>query len=185
MQASLNEAPKYGASACTNPLFRLIRSLGASRAGRQRCQVNTFKVEKAAQVTAYFTLREDDSIDVLKVAKLVYLAERAYLDAYELPLIGDTLVAMPHGPVLSPTLDHVNSATPDNPEWKHYVGTRDHSAVKAAHGVSIDNLEHLSIAAIEVLDEVWAKYGHLDGFALRDLTHDECAEWTEPKGGLA
>lgn len=144
--------------------------------------MNTFNIEKAAQVTAYFALREGGSIDVLKVAKLVYLAERAYLDAYELPLTGDTLVAMPHGPVLSQTLDRVNGVTPDNPEWKHYVGARAHYAVQAAPGVSIETLDHLSIANIEVLDEVWSKYGHLDGFALRDLTHDECTEWTDPNG---
>lgn len=53
--------------------------------------MNTFNVEKAAQITAYFALRAGGSIDELKVLKLVYIAERAYLDAYELPLTGDTL----------------------------------------------------------------------------------------------
>ncbi len=54
--------------------------------------MNTFNVEKAAQITAYFALRAGGSIDELKVLKLVYIAERAYLDAYELPLTGDTLI---------------------------------------------------------------------------------------------
>lgn len=144
--------------------------------------MNTFNVEKAAQVTAYFALREGGSIDELKVLKLVYIAERAYLDAYELPLTGDTLVATPHGPVLAETLDQVNGSIPHNSEWKRYLGARFHRAVQAAPGVSIETLDHLSIANIEVLDEVWAKYGHLGGFALRDLTYDECAERTDPNG---
>lgn len=147
--------------------------------------MNPFNVEKAAQVTAYFALREGGSIDVLKVAKLVYLAERAYLDAYELPLTGDTFVAMPHGPVLSQTLDHVNGSAPGNPECMHYVGARAHCTVQAVPDLSIEALDHLSIANIEILDEVWAKYGHLDGFALRNLTHDECTEWTDPNGSSA
>jgi len=144
--------------------------------------MNTFNVEKAAQITAYFALRAGGSIDELKVLKLVYIAERAYLDAYELPLTGDTLIATSHGPVLAETLDHVNGSIPLNLEWKRYIGARVHHAVQAALGLSIDALDHLSIAAIEVLDEVWAKHGHLDGFALRDLTHDEFAEWSDSNG---
>ncbi|MGN6097536.1 MAG: Panacea domain-containing protein [Bosea sp. (in: a-proteobacteria)] len=144
--------------------------------------MNPFNVEKAAQITAYFALREGGSIDVLKVLKLVYLAERAYLHAYEIPLTGDTFVVTPDGPILAQILDQLDGSIPCNPKWKRHVGARTRHAVRAAPGVSIDALDHLSTANTEVLDEVWANYGHLDGFALRDLVHDDCAQWTAPNG---
>ncbi|CAH1681162.1 hypothetical protein BOSEA31B_15139 [Hyphomicrobiales bacterium] len=41
--------------------------------------MNAIKPRKAAHVTAYFAIREGGTIDALKLAKLLYLAERAYL----------------------------------------------------------------------------------------------------------
>lgn len=142
--------------------------------------MNAFKPRKAAHVTAYFAIREGGTIDVLKLAKLLYLAERAYLDAYELPLTGDRLVAMPHGPALSETLNHVNESP--NPGWQAVVSERSGNTVSVVPGVTIEALKRLSPANIEVLEEVWQKYGHLDGLTLRNFTHDNCAEWSDPRG---
>lgn len=142
--------------------------------------MNAFKPRKAAHVTAYFAIREGGAIDVLKLAKLLYLAERAYLDAYELPLTGDKLVAMPHGPALSETLNHVNESP--NPGWQAVVSERSGNTVSVVPGVTIQSLKRLSPANIEVLEEVWQKYGHLDGLTLRNFMHDNCAEWSDPRG---
>lgn len=44
--------------------------------------MNTFNVEKAAQITAYFALRAGGSIDELKVLKLVYIAVETLVERH-------------------------------------------------------------------------------------------------------
>lgn len=141
-----------------------------------------FSPAKAAHVTAYFAIREGGDIDVLKLAKLVYLAEREHLDVYERPLTGDTLVAMPHGPAPSLTLDHVNGCARGDARWDSVVDDR------GAYRVGLKNiamtLDDLALSASErsILTDVYDRFGDLDGFALRDFTHDHCPEWTDPEG---
>ncbi|MGA9893403.1 MAG: type II toxin-antitoxin system antitoxin SocA domain-containing protein, partial [Xanthobacteraceae bacterium] len=67
-----------------------------------------YNVRKAAQITAFFAKKEGGSIAVLKVAKLLYLADREFMAAYDLPMLFDELVSMPHGPVTSNTLNYIN-----------------------------------------------------------------------------
>lgn len=43
--------------------------------------------------------------------KLLYLSERKSFEKFYVPLIGDSLVSMKNGPVLSFTLDRINSGS--------------------------------------------------------------------------
>jgi hypothetical protein len=47
---------------------------------------------------------------------------------------------------------------------------------------SRDDLDELSDADLEVLEIVWHKFGHMDKWTLRDWTHQNCQEWTDPDG---
>jgi Protein of unknown function (DUF4065) len=60
-----------------------------------------FNVKKAAQVAAFFALKQGGQIHVLKLTKLVYLSDREFMDRYDIPITGDKLVSMDHGPVNS------------------------------------------------------------------------------------
>src|SRR6266496_928616 len=62
---------------------------------------------KAAQIATFFALRREGAIEVLTLAKLMYLAERASYERYAAPLTGDKLCSMEHGPVLSQTLNYI------------------------------------------------------------------------------
>ena len=53
-----------------------------------------YKERKAAQVAAYFALKEQGSINVLKLAKLLYLAERESMRLFDEPMFFDRLVSM-------------------------------------------------------------------------------------------
>jgi len=57
-----------------------------------------FKVRKAAQVGAYFAFQQGGSINLMKLVKLVYLANRNAMAKYDYPIFDDHMVSMPHGP---------------------------------------------------------------------------------------
>lgn len=66
-----------------------------------------FNERKAAQMAAFF-LREtpDSTMPHWKLMGLLYISDREALRAFGWPISGDRLVSMPHGPVLSHTLNH-------------------------------------------------------------------------------
>ncbi len=125
---------------------------------------------------------------LIKLVKLMYLAERLSLQRYGEPLTGDRLVAMPNGPVLSMTYDHINGALPSvEGGWEtwiadragHVVALRDESKVRSPE----QDLLRLSDSDLEVLGEIWAQFGHWDRWDLVKYTHsDACPEWEDPDG---
>ncbi|AWF33093.1 hypothetical protein CSC19_1754 [Enterobacter hormaechei] len=44
--------------------------------------------------------------------------------------------------------------------------------------------DELSRADVRILDEIYAQYGHMNRYELRDMTHlrDVCPEWHDPRG---
>jgi uncharacterized phage-associated protein len=56
-------------------------------------------------MAAFFAKKEGDVIPVLKLTKLLYLADREALARYGEPITYDLPVSMEHGPVLSRALN--------------------------------------------------------------------------------
>lgn len=71
---------------------------------------------KAAQVAAFFVLREVGAIHALKLSNLLYLADREHLNRHDMPILFDIFVSMPHGPVTSLTLNYIGGMEND-PGW--------------------------------------------------------------------
>lgn len=145
-----------------------------------------FNERKAAQAAACLLHKAGGSLPVLKLMKLLYLAERLSLKTYGDTITGDNFVSMPHGPVLSMTLDRMNG-DPDAGEWSswiadradHEVALRDPSRVRSVD----DDLLALSDSDVECLDAVWTEFGHWDKYKLRDYTHSAAVpEWEDPQG---
>lgn len=141
-----------------------------------------FNIRKAAQVSAYFALREGGAINVLKLTKLVYLADRRFMQLYDAPLLDDELVSMDHGPVNSITYDCINGNQADRVEWSGFVADRAGYAIGVAQGVTAERLDELSQADLQVLDETWRRYGQMNQYQVRDYTHRNCPEWEDPRG---
>ncbi|WP_252272785.1 Panacea domain-containing protein [Pseudomonas subflava] len=141
-----------------------------------------FNEQKVAQMAAFFLSRNGGPLPIIKLMKLLYLADRRALDLYEMPMSGDRMVSMPHGPVLSRTLELMNGAIRSQEGgWDCWVADR------AGHMLSLKDceasgLDRLSEADLEILAEVQAQFGQMDQWALRDYTHDRCAEWKDPSG---
>jgi uncharacterized phage-associated protein len=145
-----------------------------------------FKVRKAAQVVAYFAIAEGGRINVLKLIKLVYLAEREFVRRYDALILNDRLVSMPHGPVNSMTYNYIDGCEDRREDWDRYVSARaDHIVAVADPALTADDLDELSEAELGVLGDIYAQFRGFNGFQLRDYTHEHCPEWEDPNGSSA
>lgn len=147
-----------------------------------------FDERKAAEAAAFLLFKAGGSLPLIKLVKLLYLAERRSLELYGEPLTGDRLVSMTHGPVLSMTYDHIQGALPScEGGWEswvadragHEVALRDESKIRSPE----QDLLRLSESDLEVLGDIWAQCGHWDRWKLVRYTHsDACPEWEDPDG---
>lgn len=141
-----------------------------------------YNVRKAAQVAAFFAKKQGGAIGVLKLVKLIYLADREFIGRYDAPILYDKLVSMDHGPVDSITYDFING-TNEHPDWDRLISDRAGYSIGLVNGaLSIDDLSELSAAELRVMSDVWNKFGGMDKYAVRDYTHHNCPEWRDPHG---
>ena len=143
-----------------------------------------YDIAKAAQAVAYFALKSGGDINVLKLSKLLYLAEREFMRRFDEPMFYDRLVSMPDGPVASVTLNFINGEI-ENPTWCAYVAPRERYSIKQAESInSPEQLDQLSKADLSVLEDLWQRFGDYDRYELRDWTHrkENVPEWEDPDG---
>jgi len=142
-----------------------------------------YRVKRAAQVVAYFVHRSEGNLNVLKLVKLIYLADRESLRRYDYPILYDCLVSMDNGPVDSVTLNYINGLEDDSEIWDRYVKPREGLTVGIVNPhITVADLDELSRADVEVLESVWQQHGHKDRFEIARFTHDNCPEWEDPHG---
>jgi uncharacterized phage-associated protein len=140
-----------------------------------------FNVKKAAQVIAFLARERGGRIDLITVVKLAYLADRQFLDLYDLPILDDDFVSMEHGPVNSTTYNYIKGRCPkDRNVWERYVHTVDEkNLVELVNSLSDDDFDELSRAEIATLRSVAKKYEGLKPFELVELVHKTCPEWED------
>lgn len=143
-----------------------------------------FSEHKVAQIAAYLLDRAKGRMKYLKLMKLLYLADRESMKRHGWPISGDRYVSMNQGPVLSQTLNLINGAekfTKDG--WGDWIADKADYALSLRHKrVTREMLDQLSEAEIEVLSDVYAKFGKWDQWKLVEYTHRYCKEWQDPKG---
>lgn len=140
-----------------------------------------FNERKVAQMAAYLLAKGESTMPHLKLMKLLYLADRRSMNDFGYPISGDKVVAMPHGPVLSMTLDHINGfAISCEDGWESWISDKADHRVSLKRTPSIDILDELSAADRTTLDATWAEFGHMGQWEIRDYTHDHCSEWRDP-----
>lgn len=108
-------------------------------------------------------------VEKVKLMKLLYLAERAHFIEYGVPITGDRLVAMQHGPLPSTALRIVNgeAVLPEHVVFGA-IHVSDNRVTPRETGVT----NALSVAERQSLDAVVAKWGHLGPWRVRDMTHE-------------
>lgn len=147
-----------------------------------------FNERRTAQAAAFFLHHAGGRLPLLKLMKLLYLAERESLRVFGEPISGDKLVSMQHGPVLSKTLDMMNGwggeAQGGWNTWVedrsgHDLALRDPSMIRSPE----QDLLELSDGDLEILESIWEKFGHMGKYDLVEYTHSPaCPEWVDPRG---
>ncbi len=141
-----------------------------------------YREDRATQAAARLIKLEHGAINHMKLIKLLYIAERRALLRWGRPITFDWYVSMPHGPVLSATLDKINEPVDPNRSsyWHRYITERRNHEVKLKNTSEIPN-DQLSPAEEALLDEVYAEFGRMSQWELRDYSHT-LPEWQDPEG---
>ena len=143
-----------------------------------------FTARKVAQMAAYFAERAGGAINILKLMKLLYLADRESMTRYGAPISFDCFVSMDQGPVLSRTLDLIHGSYPEHiaADWDEWIADRANHQVACNREFGRADLDHLSDIDLDVLAAVWRDFGHMNQWDLRDYTHRNLPEWRDPSG---
>lgn len=145
-----------------------------------------FSEEKVAQMAAYLLLKRGGRMAYLKLMKLLYLSNRKSMLTYGRMMGEDNLFSMQHGPVMSTTLDLIKGKAPISGEyWYSLIKTEEHDVMLRFDPREMDVEEvfdELSRSDLRILDEIYAQFGHMNRFELRDMTHlqEVCPEWHNP-----
>ena len=142
-----------------------------------------YSERRTAQMAAFMLIRCGGQMSHLKLMKLLYLADREAVKRYGWSISEDYAVAMPHGPVLSMTLDLMSGNCDSEPGgWDAWISAKADHQVSLQTEPEIDDLDELSVSDLEVLEAVWQNFGHMDRWQIRDWTHANCPEWKDPGG---
>ncbi|EPH0069710.1 Panacea domain-containing protein [Acinetobacter baumannii] len=142
-----------------------------------------FDEKKLTQAAAFFLFKANGHLPILKLMKLLYISERESFRKFHRPFIGDSLVSMKHGPVLSITYNVMNGAVRHQEFWNEWISDRSNNEVALRDKSMIrseDDLLELSDNDISLLNNVWQQFGHLSRWDLVDWTHTHCPEWIDP-----
>jgi uncharacterized phage-associated protein len=143
-----------------------------------------FNERKVAQMAAFFLGQLPElKMAHLKLMKLLYLSDREAVRVFGWPISGDRLVAMPHGPVLAQTLNLMDGDVESlDGGWEAWISDKENHELSLRQPLLLAALDELAPAELDVLASVWAKFGAMGKWEIRDWTHKHCAEWKDPKG---
>jgi uncharacterized phage-associated protein len=133
-----------------------------------------FDAQKFVNAAAYLAEHCQD-LTRMKLAKLLYFADKEHLRSYGRPVIGDRYIKMEYGPVPSRAYDMIKHDERVDVEAQ---GLFDRHFEVVGNDMKLRtpaDLAYLSETDREVLDEVLSKYGHITSAQLSKLSHREPA----------
>ena len=144
-----------------------------------------FNYKKAVQALNFVALQAGGSINKMKALKLIWLSDRLHLRRYSRTITGDVYFALKNGPVASTTRNLLEDWNRDYPQaWSLEILERDYRNQFIApcadrytfQSISALSEKIFSKTDLEILNLIYAQYGHLDHFQLSELSH-EFPEW--------
>ncbi len=131
--------------------------------------------EKAIEVIVWLA-NEKPEIDLYHISKVLFYADKAHLNKYARPILGDNYICMDYGPVPSGVRDLITMNA-----WlssDHLESISNGIRVNPAPHPSITplrqpNMEFFSETDIECLKASLSEYGDKSFSELRELTHNE------------
>jgi uncharacterized phage-associated protein len=126
-----------------------------------------FNEKKTTQIASEFLKLNGGKMNHMKLVKLIYLSDRESLCRWNRPLTGDDYYSLPHGPILSRTLNVLNRLVA-GPYWQEYVTERSGNTVCLQKSCPVDQLSHREL---KLLGELFEKFREYSEFQLRDYCH--------------
>jgi len=141
--------------------------------------------QEAAIAAILFVADRVEGVNMHKLAKILYFADKMHLENYGRQIFGDDYIAFPFGPVPARTYDMIGLADSSRTgmESLFLVGPTEHFRVESEGKNTIQriyprhepNLDALSESDIECLTEAIWLYRGMEFKPLSDLSHD--AAW--------
>jgi len=153
----------------------------AERAAKFRW-MSLYDEVKATQVASMLLELNGGKMDYAKCIKLLYNIEREALNRWMRPVIYDDLFSLPHGQVVSKTLDKAKVENQDvDSFWQKHIRTLDGNNIKLINECGKGKL---SKAEINLINEYFKKYQHQTAGQMMDEHHDPglFPEWKNPNG---
>ena len=132
-----------------------------------------FDFEKTLQASAVLLRSHGKQMSVLRLLKLLYIADRELLATSGNTMTGDRAVAMDHGPVLTQVYDLIKQQAKRAGEWDGVI----HKVGYTLHLVGDPGTGHLSKGDAAKLQEVTDRYLAVDDWTLADKVTHEFPEW--------
>lgn len=134
---------------------------------------------KATQLAAVLLHLRGGRMHYLKLIKLMYLIDREGLLRWGFSITNDKYYSLDKGPLLSRTLDLMTQETLGHAYWKQFIsiplGDWEVQLLKQPE------IDELSQAEIELINEIYAKFGPWNRWDLVKYTHT-LPEYRDPKG---
>jgi len=138
-----------------------------------------FDEAKATQAAARFVAKSGGKMSHLALVKLLYIVDREALARWGRPVTGGDYYSLPYGTAISQSVDLMKRIEGfEEPSFwtEHLTKMGNEMHLRSAAGE-----DELAPAELELIDEVFEKFGHLEKWELCQLTHD-FGEWTDPHG---
>lgn len=133
-----------------------------------------FNEKRATQLASLLLKKKGGRMNVLNLMKLMYLVDREALVRWGGSFTNDQYTSMRKGMVLIETYDLLNEE--ESPSyWKTFISSPQEYMVNL---IDEPEFNDLSKADVDLVEEIFQKYGHLNRFALIRL-HHELPEWID------
>lgn len=136
--------------------------------------------KKLIQIAAIILNRNNGRINYTKLIKLIYLANRAFINKTGDFMIDDILCSMKNGPVLSGLYDLIKGNYKDKKVqsvWDYFFKTESYDLC-ALKDVPF---KELSRAEKNILEQIESRFHDYSYQYMIDYTHKNCPEWEDTK----
>jgi uncharacterized phage-associated protein len=133
---------------------------------------------KATDAIARLIEKSGADVDYLRIAKLIYLADRRSILERGVPIFGGKYYSMRRGPTISEFMDFANQR--NAPGWSKVISPRKGNALNL---ISKPHYQTLSDYEKTLLDAVVAEHFNRSTIDLVEWCHQNCPEYEEVESG--
>ena len=139
-----------------------------------------FDIRKAVAATGFLCELNGGSIDMLKVIKMLYIADRKALLEWHRPITGDSFWSLEHGPIVSRIYDLIRGQIggPEMEIWRSFFNPREGDTVSIREDATVDT-KPLSRREKDALQEAYDRIQPLSIGQVIDYVH-KFPEWKDP-----